>query len=136
MLVYRLANYRNSISPSNAKVIPQRVIDRPPSAELRPDQKDSDSLPPYEVLDAILELFIEDDLSVDEITARGFDRVTVGRVLDMVVSALGISATRIRALLADGREPRWLVPDAVLADPALLRPYLKSGDRGPGTGDR
>ncbi|MFL6551374.1 MAG: NAD+ synthase, partial [Povalibacter sp.] len=84
MLVYRLANYRNSVAPENAKAIPQRVIDRPPSAELRPDQKDSDSLPPYEVLDAILELFIEDDLSVDEITSRGFDRATVGRVLDMV----------------------------------------------------
>jgi NAD+ synthase (glutamine-hydrolysing) len=80
MLVYRVANYRNSISPA----IPQRVIDRPPSAELRHDQKDSDSLPPYNILDAILELFIEDDLSVDEITARGFDRATVGRVLDMV----------------------------------------------------
>lgn len=80
MLVYRLAHYRNSVSPA----IPPRVIERPPSAELRPDQKDSDSLPPYEVLDAILELFIEDDLSVDEISARGFDRATVGRVLDMV----------------------------------------------------
>lgn len=80
MLVYRLATYRNSVGA----VIPQRVIDRPPSAELRPDQKDSDSLPPYEVLDAILELFIEDDLSVDDITARGFDRETVGRVLEMV----------------------------------------------------
>jgi NAD+ synthase (glutamine-hydrolysing) len=80
MQVYRLSNYRNSISPA----IPQRVIDRPPSAELRHDQKDSDSLPPYEILDAILELFIEDDLSVDEITARGFDRAIVGRVLDMV----------------------------------------------------
>jgi NAD+ synthase (glutamine-hydrolysing) len=84
MLVYRLANYRNSAAPSDTKVIPQRVIDRPPSAELRPDQKDSDSLPPYEILDAILELFIEDDLSVDEIASRGFDRATVGRVLDMV----------------------------------------------------
>jgi NAD+ synthase (glutamine-hydrolysing) len=80
MLVYRLANYRNSVGA----VIPRRVIDRAPSAELRPDQKDSDSLPPYEVLDAILELFIEDDLSVDDITARGFDRETVGRVLEMV----------------------------------------------------
>jgi NAD+ synthase (glutamine-hydrolysing) len=84
MLVYRLSNYRNSIAPAGKQVIPQRVIDRPPSAELRPDQKDSDSLPPYEVLDAILELFIEDDLSVDEISARGFDRATVGRVLEMV----------------------------------------------------
>jgi len=79
-LVYRLAAHRNSRGP----VIPQRVIDRPPSAELRPDQKDSDSLPPYEILDAILEAFIEEDLSVDEIVARGFDKSTVGRVLDLV----------------------------------------------------
>ena len=80
LLVYRLAEYRNSI----ASVIPPRVIERPPSAELRPDQKDSDSLPPYEVLDPILEAFIEQDLSVDEICARGFDRPTVARVLDLV----------------------------------------------------
>jgi NAD+ synthase (glutamine-hydrolysing) len=80
MLVYRLSNYRNSLG----RVIPQRVIDRPPSAELRPDQKDSDSLPPYEVLDAILEAFIEEDLSVDEIVSRGFERATVSRVLDLV----------------------------------------------------
>jgi NAD+ synthase (glutamine-hydrolysing) len=80
MLVYRLVAYRNSLG----RVIPQRVIDRPPSAELRPDQKDSDSLPPYDVLDAILEAFIEEDLSVDELEARGFDRATVGRVLDLV----------------------------------------------------
>jgi NAD+ synthase (glutamine-hydrolysing) len=79
-LVYRLARYRNSLG----RVIPERVIERPPSAELRPDQKDSDSLPEYDVLDAILELFIEENLSVDEITARGFDRATVGRVLEMV----------------------------------------------------
>jgi NAD+ synthase (glutamine-hydrolysing) len=80
LLVYKLAEYRNQVSP----VIPKRVIERPPSAELRPDQKDSDSLPPYEILDAILEAFIEDDLSVDEICARGFDRPTVVRVLDLV----------------------------------------------------
>ncbi len=80
MLVYRLAKYRNSIG----RVIPERVIERAPSAELRHDQKDSDSLPEYAVLDAILELFIEDNLSVDEISARGFDRATVGRVLEMV----------------------------------------------------
>jgi len=80
LLVYRLAAYRNG----KGRVIPQRVIDRAPSAELRPDQKDSDSLPPYEVLDPILEAFIEEDLSVDEIEARGFDRATVGRVLDLV----------------------------------------------------
>jgi NAD+ synthase (glutamine-hydrolysing) len=80
LLVYRLANYRNSIS----HVIPQRVIDRAPTAELRHGQKDSDALPPYEVLDPILEAFIEEDLSVDEIEARGFDRATIGRVLDLV----------------------------------------------------
>ena len=80
LLVYRLAEYRNSVAP----VIPERVITRPPSAELRPDQKDSDSLPPYEILDPILEAFIEDDLSVDEICARGFERATVVRVLDLV----------------------------------------------------
>jgi NAD+ synthase (glutamine-hydrolysing) len=80
LLVYRLAAWRNSVSP----VIPQRVIDRPPSAELRPDQKDSDSLPEYSVLDPILEAFIEEDRSVDEIVAAGFDRATVARVLDLV----------------------------------------------------
>jgi len=79
-LVYRLSEYRNSLSPA----IPRRIIERPPSAELRPDQKDTDSLPPYEVLDPILEAFIEEDRSVDEIVARGFDRETVGRVLGMV----------------------------------------------------
>jgi NAD+ synthase (glutamine-hydrolysing) len=88
LLVYRLAAWRNAQAGSDGRggagVIPQRVIDRPPSAELRPDQKDSDSLPPYEVLDPILEAFIEDDLSVDEIVARGFERATVARVLDLV----------------------------------------------------
>jgi NAD+ synthase (glutamine-hydrolysing) len=79
-MVYRLAHYRNSIS----KVIPERVITRPPSAELRPNQKDSDSLPDYSVLDPILEAFIEEDLSVAEIAERGFDRDVVIRVLEMV----------------------------------------------------
>jgi NAD+ synthase (glutamine-hydrolysing) len=83
LLVYRLARYRNSLSPA----IPQRVIDREPTAELRHDQRDTDSLPPYEVLDPILEGFIEDDLSVDEIVERGFDRPVVARVLDMVKRA-------------------------------------------------
>ena len=79
-LVYRLARYRNTLGP----VIPERVITRPPSAELRPDQRDSDSLPDYDVLDPILAAFIEEDLSVAEITERGFDRQTVIRVLEMV----------------------------------------------------
>jgi NAD+ synthase (glutamine-hydrolysing) len=79
-LVYRLARYRNSISPA----IPERAITRAPSAELRPNQRDSDTLPPYDVLDPILSAFIEEDLSVHEITARGFDRDTVTRVLELV----------------------------------------------------
>ena len=79
-LVYRLARYRNTLG----EAIPERVITRPPSAELRPDQKDSDSLPDYDVLDPILEAFIEGDLSVAEITEQGFDRATVLRVLEMV----------------------------------------------------
>ena len=79
-MVRRLARYRNSLTT----VIPERVLTRPPSAELRPDQKDSDTLPPYELLDPILEAFIEDDCSVDEIVARGYDRAMVGRVLGMV----------------------------------------------------
>jgi NAD+ synthase (glutamine-hydrolysing) len=88
MLVYRLARWRNAQAATRGEFdgepIPSRVIEREPSAELRSGQKDSDSLPPYEVLDAILEAFIEEDLSVDEIVARGFDREVVGRVLDMV----------------------------------------------------
>jgi NAD+ synthase (glutamine-hydrolysing) len=79
-LIYRLANYRNALGA----VIPQRVIDRPPSAELAPDQKDTDSLPPYEVLDAILEALMLEDLGVDEIVALGFDAATVVRVADLV----------------------------------------------------
>ncbi len=79
-MVYRLARYRNTLG----EAIPERVITRPPSAELRPDQKDSDSLPDYDVLDPILEAFIEEDLSVAEITERGFDHATVLRVLEMV----------------------------------------------------
>jgi len=79
-LVYRIARYRNSIS----QVIPQRVLKRPPSAELRANQKDTDSLPEYDVLDPILEAFIEDDLSVDEIIARGFERDVVVRILELV----------------------------------------------------
>jgi NAD+ synthase (glutamine-hydrolysing) len=79
-LVYKLARYRNTIS----EVIPERVITRPPSAELRPHQKDSDSLPDYDILDPILEALIEEDLSVNEIVQRGFDRDVVIRVLEMV----------------------------------------------------
>src|SRR3546814_19094207 len=70
-LVYRLASYRNSIS----SVIPERVITRPPSAELRHEQKDSDSLPPYEILDPLLELYVEQQLSIPEIVRSEERRV-------------------------------------------------------------
>ena len=79
-MVKKLAKYRNTIS----EVIPNRVIEREPSAELRENQHDSDSLPPYDVLDPILEAFIEEDLSVEEIVERGFERETVTSILEMV----------------------------------------------------
>jgi NAD+ synthase (glutamine-hydrolysing) len=79
-LVYRLAEYRNSLGA----VIPRRVFERPPSAELRADQKDTDSLPPYDVLDPILERYVERDQSPAEIAAAGFDAATVERVIAMV----------------------------------------------------
>ncbi|SEG76819.1 NAD+ synthase [Marinobacterium lutimaris] len=79
-LVYRLASYRNSLSPA----IPQRVIDRPPSAELAPDQKDQDSLPEYDVLDKILELYVERDFSARAIIDEGFAEADVNRVVRLV----------------------------------------------------
>jgi NAD+ synthase (glutamine-hydrolysing) len=81
-LVWKLARWRNAQGP--VPVIPQRIIDRPPTAELREGQLDTDSLPPYDVLDPILEAFIEGDRHVDEIVAMGFERATVVRVLEMV----------------------------------------------------
>jgi NAD+ synthase (glutamine-hydrolysing) len=75
-MVYRVAAWRNQPIP----VIPQRVFDRPPSAELRPDQTDQDTLPPYDVLDAILHGYVEEDRSVEELIEAGFDRATVERV--------------------------------------------------------
>ena len=79
-LVYRLCAYRNSVSD----IIPDRILTRAPSAELRPDQTDQDTLPPYDVLDAILEHYVEQDRSPDEIVALGFDREVVERVAKMV----------------------------------------------------
>jgi NAD+ synthase (glutamine-hydrolysing) len=80
-LVYRLSHYANS----RREVIPQATLEKPPSAELRPDQKDSDSLPPYEVLDAVLEDYVEDAHSADRIAAdRGFDVEIVKRVIRLV----------------------------------------------------
>ncbi len=78
-IVFELAKYRNSLNES--PVIPERVISRPPSAELSPDQKDQDSLPPYDVLDAILFAYIEEDLSQEAIIAKGFERAVVEKVI-------------------------------------------------------
>ncbi len=80
LMVYRLSNYRNTIFP----VIPQRVIERPPSAELRPDQKDQDSLPPYDTLDAIMEAYVENDHSPRDIIAAGYQRADVERVVRLI----------------------------------------------------
>lgn len=79
-LVYRLARYRNTISP----VIPERIITRAPSAELRPDQTDQDSLPPYETLDGIMEAYVEHDKSPVQIMAMGYDREDVRRVVTLI----------------------------------------------------
>lgn len=108
MQVYRLAAYRNGLSP----VIPDRVIERPPSAELRPDQTDQDSLPPYPVLDAILERYIEQDQAVEAIIEAGFDEAEVRRVTRLVdqneykrrQAPPGIKITR-RAFGRDRRYP-------------------------------
>ena len=80
MMVYRLANYRNGLGA----IIPQRVIERAPSAELRANQTDQDTLPPYPVLDAILEAYVQEDLSPLEIIGKGYNRADVERVVRMV----------------------------------------------------
>jgi NAD+ synthase (glutamine-hydrolysing) len=84
--VFRLARWRNVHDPYGTGIspIPERIITRPPSAELRPDQRDQDSLPPYEVLDAILERYMEDDQGVEEIIAAGFERAVVERVARLI----------------------------------------------------
>src|SRR5579885_2119346 len=81
-LVYELARYRNSLSEK--PVIPRSVIEKPPSAELRPGQQDTDSLPPYDILDPILKAYVEEDRSFEEMLAMGFDRKTIERVMRLV----------------------------------------------------
>ena len=80
-LVFRLARWRNA---QGAEIIPDRIITRPPSAELRPGQVDQDSLPPYEVLDAILARYMEEDQGVQEIVEAGFDRALVERIARLI----------------------------------------------------
>ncbi|MBT9596512.1 MAG: NAD+ synthase [Vitreoscilla sp.] len=116
-LVYRLAEWKNRQPAERADgtvgpVIPERIITRPPSAELRPDQKDQDSLPPYEVLDAILARYMEDDQGIEEIVAAGFERADVERVTRLIKineykrrqSPVGIRVTH-RAFGRDWRYP-------------------------------
>lgn len=79
-MVWKLARYRNTLS----EVIPTSSIEKPPSAELRPEQLDTDSLPVYEIIDPIVEAYVEDDLSLESIVARGFEEATVRRIIDLV----------------------------------------------------
>ena len=123
--VYELAKYRNELgdgtidNPHYKEIIPDRVITRPPSAELAPDQVDEDSLPPYDILDAVLRMFIEELQSVNNIVAQGYEREVVERVATLVLlneykrrqSAPGIRITK-RAFGKDRRYPitshyRW-----------------------------
>ena len=114
---WRNDNHRPWMLALAGQVIPPRVIDKPPSAELRPDQKDEDSLPPYPVLDAILDGLVEQELSVADLVAKGFDRATVKKVEQLLYvseykryqSAPGTRLTR-RAFAGDRRYPianRW-----------------------------
>src|SRR6185436_14392224 len=82
-MVYRVARWLNR----NREVIPQSTMTKPPSAELRPNQTDQDTLPPYDILDGILKLYIEEWKEVDEINAAGYDRSLVERILKMVDSS-------------------------------------------------
>lgn len=116
-LVYRLARYRNAeYGAEVVEVIPQKVIDRPPSAELAPDQVDQDSLPPYEVLDRILELYVEQDHSASSIIEQGFDEQVVRRVLRLVdlneykrrQSPIGVRLTK----RGFGRDRRYPITNA------------------------
>jgi len=107
-MVYRLCRYRNNLS----SVIPERVLERPPSAELAPDQLDSDSLPPYDQLDTIVAMFVEQDADLDTITAAGFDSSMVQRIINMITrneykrrqAAPGVRITQ-RAFGRDRRYP-------------------------------
>ncbi|CAK8712863.1 NH(3)-dependent NAD(+) synthetase [Candidatus Electronema aureum] len=97
VMVYEVARWMNRAG----EMIPERIITRPPTAELKPNQTDQDDLPPYEILDPILAAYLEEHLSVDEITARGFERETVRGIIRRIVrnehkrkqAALGLKVT-------------------------------------------
>ncbi|HQV34628.1 MAG TPA: NAD+ synthase, partial [Calditrichia bacterium] len=82
MMVFELCRHRNQAA--GRELIPGRIITKPPSAELRPDQKDTDSLPPYEILDPIIQAYVEEDLDVEEIIRRGYDEAVVRRVIRLI----------------------------------------------------
>ncbi len=119
--VFRLSHWRNENRPDGmlgptGRVIPERIITKPPSAELKPDQKDQDSLPPYDVLDDILQCLIEGEMGLAEITGRGHDAATVQRVWRMLDLAEykrrqappGVKITR----RAFGRDRRYPITNA------------------------
>ena len=114
MLVYALAKWRNK----QGQIIPQRVIDRPPSAELANDQKDEDSLPAYDILDEILEMYVENQCGLEEIVNHGFDREVVRKVLRLVdlneykrkQAAPGVRITK----RAFGRDRRYPITSAYM----------------------
>ena len=109
-LVWELARWRNE--QSDRVLIPERIITKPPSAELRPNQLDTDSLPPYDILDPILEMYIEQDMGPDEIVACGYEPALVARIIRMVdrneykrrQAAPGVKIT-VRAFGKDRRLP-------------------------------
>ena len=129
-LVYRLCHYRNALG----RVIPERIITRAPSAELRANQKDSDSLPPYEVLDPILQGYVEEDRSFEELVAEGYDPEIVRRVIALVdgseykrrQGAPGIKITP----RAFGRDRRMPITNRYLPD-GLRMQAARVGTGGP-----
>jgi NAD+ synthase (glutamine-hydrolysing) len=127
-LVYRLSRYRNGLSP----VIPERILERPPSAELRANQTDQDSLPPYELLDAVIEQYMEQDASLGQMVAAGFPEAEVRRIVRMIriseykrrQAPIGIRVTH----RAFGRDWRYPITNrfhddqkALVAGPALSK---------------
>lgn len=123
--VYELARWRNGVLPNGAlgptrEVIPNRIITRAPSAELRPSQTDQDSLPPYDVLDNILQCLVEGEMSVDQVVKRGYSMATVSRVARMLYQAEykrrqsppGVKITR----KSFGRDRRYPITNLFLGD--------------------
>jgi NAD+ synthase (glutamine-hydrolysing) len=122
-LVYELVRWRNAQGPGDGPV-PERTVTKPPTAELRPDQKDTDSLPPYDLLDPIIEAYVEEDGSPEEIIAEGADPELVARVIALIdraeykrrQAAPGIKITP----KAFGRDRRLPITNRYRHDPARI----------------